>query len=491
MNMTASILLALVASVAGPEDVKIDERISARFNRNRPQAVFVMMTDQFLPPKSFDAWAAKNIDGDRLVLRKQALVEFKKRTKATESVAYSVLGDDFDIRIVWLVNGFGAMLQKADLERLAARDEVMYIYPVGSLPPAKQTGRSLRRRSQPVEIEQSERIPWNVTRIGAAKVHTELKITGMGSVVAMFEPGVNVLNAALISSAKWNEGEVPDNGKDDDGNGYIDDTCGYDFGRNSPDPRGLAGSGQNHGTMTTGIVVGNASGARIAIAPGAKFMPIVSGGLFSTLLAFQYAIENGADVVNMSFSIPNLGHTRGLWRLAAEHAVAAGLVLVSGAGNFQQQQKVPVQMRIPEGIPAVICAGGVDQKDDVPSFCSLGPVEWSAVRFYEDYPMPGGLVKPDVCAFPGAGYPIIDPSKTDGSLIDPNNSRRGNSFSGPHVSGVVALMFEANPSLTSMKVKRILEATARDIDPPGKDNRTGSGLLDAYKAVNEALRIKG
>ena len=207
------------------------------------------------------------------------------------------------------------------------------------------------------------------------------------------------------------------------------------------------------------------------------------------LLAFQYAIENGADVVNMSFSIPNLGHTRGLWRLAAEHATAAGLVLVSGAGNFQQQQKIPVQQRIPEGIPCVISAGGVDQDMNVPRFCSLGPVEWSKVRFYEDYPMPRGLIKPDVCGFPGAGYPILDPAKLNGGLIDPNNRVRGDSFSGPHVSGTVALMFEANPRLTAMKVKQILESTAKDIAPPGKDNRTGAGLLDAYEAVKAAKSL--
>ena len=71
----------------------------------------------------------------------------------------------------------------------------------------------------------------------------------------------------------------------------------------------------------------------------------------------EYALENGADVMNMSFSIPNLGHARGLWRLMSEQATAAGLVLVSGAGNFQRSFLKPVQLRIPEGIPCVIAAG--------------------------------------------------------------------------------------------------------------------------------------
>ena len=88
---------------------------------------------------------------------------------------------------------------------------------------------------------------------------------------------------------------------------------------------------------------------------------------------------------------------------------------------------------------------------------------------------------------------VTDAAAHDGArlregLIDPNNRVRGNSFSGPHVSGTVALMFEANPRLTAMKVKQILESTAKDIAPPGKDNRTGAGLLDAYEAVLAAKR---
>ena len=81
-------------------------------------------------------------------------------------------------------------------------------------------------------------------------------------------------------------------------------------------------------------------------------------------------------------------------------ATAAGLVLVSGAGNFQSLSK-PVQLRIPEGIPCVIAAGGVDRNLKIPKFVSLGPVEWGSVKFYEDHPMPKGLIKPDVSAFPG------------------------------------------------------------------------------------------
>ena len=173
--------------------------------------------------------------------------------------------------------------------------------------------------------------------------------------------------------------------------------------------------------------------------------------------------------------------------MMSDHAVCAGLVLVSGAGNFSRLP-VPVQIRIPEGIPSVICAGGVDREMNIPKFCSQGPVEWESVKFFEDYPMEkGGLIKPDVCGFPGPGYLVVLSGKNHGYIEDPDNGPRGNSFSSPHVSGVVALMLSANPELTAWRVKEILEETATDLGEPGKDPKTGAGLANALKAVKKAL----
>ncbi|MEE9207620.1 MAG: S8 family serine peptidase, partial [Gemmatimonadota bacterium] len=92
----------------------------------------------------------------------------------------------------------------------------------------------------------------------------------------------------------------------------------------------------------------------------------------------------------------------------------------------------------------------------------------------------------DVVGFPGAGYPVLD---SEGSgYLDPNDVFRGNSFSGPHASGVAALMLSANPDLPAWRVKDLMEQTARDISPEGKDNRTGAGLIDAFAAVQVAMR---
>lgn len=102
--------------------------------------------------------------------------------------------------------------------------------------------------------------------------------------------------------------------------------------------------------------------------------------------------------------------------------------------------------------------------------------------------MPKGLIKPDVCGFPNGGYPLL--SSQNKGYMDPDVRIRGNSFSGPHVAGTVALMFSANQDLTAWRIKEILESTAKDLGPKGKDNDTGYGLLNSLAAVKAALAEK-
>ena len=178
-----------------------------------------------------------------------------------------------------------------------------------------------------------------------------------------------------------------------------------------------------------------------------------------------------------------------MWSLEKSHSSLVGPCLFVGGpcSSFPRGIKnstvptiAPLIFRPP--IPSVISVGGVDQNRNLRSFSSMGPVSWASVKFYEDHP---SLTKPDVAAFPGPDYPIL----LEGSgYMDPNPSTAGNSFSGPHAAGVAALMLSANPELPAWEVKSILEATASDIAPDGKDNRTGAGLIDAFAAVEEALR---
>jgi len=199
-------------------------------------------------------------------------------------------------------------------------------------------------------------------------------------------------------------------------------------------------------------------------------------------MAYQYAIEEGADILSMSFSLPGLGNLRGFWRMMSDHAVAAGLLLVGGAGNFRVSQPLPVQHQSPKDVPSVISVGGIDTLGVLRPFSSMGPAEWSGVALYGDYPLPEGIIKPDVVAFPGEGFPVL--GIQDRGYIDTDSVRiRGNSFSGPQVAGIAALILAEHPGMSVWRVREIIEQTAHDLGESGKDNHFGYGLVDAYAAV--------
>ncbi|MGE3805817.1 MAG: S8 family serine peptidase, partial [Gemmataceae bacterium] len=171
---------------------------------------------------------------------------------------------------------------------------------------------------------------------------------------------------------------------------------------------------------------------------------------------------------------------------------------VGGAGNFAQNAPAGKQITLPKDIPCVIAAAGVGADGNRPPFSSKGPCSWQGVKFYDDFPPDKPLLKPDVTTF-NTDFPCWsranfararrlkevwqDDKKEYGLYI----GLRGNSFAGPHVAGVAALMLSANPDLPAWEVKRILEETSKDLGAAGRDAEFGAGLVQALPAVQKAL----
>lgn len=484
---------ALAGTAPPPgEASKIDPAVERLLAKGQPRPVLLMGATQLLDaPGAFDRFCLERRHAKRSALRREVIGRLKEIASAEQAVILEKLGLGCGRRHrpLWIVNAIAVELSPDEIRRAAGIGEVRYIYDGQALPEELPTG-AVSLLLDPVErtpfTTLGKTVPWNLRDIGAERCWTEAGITGEGTLVAMLDSGANYAHEDLRRNIWINGADLPNNGLDDDGNGYIDDRYGYDFLRMTPEVR-AAGPGQ-HGTWTSGIVAGDGSGGIVTgVAPRARLMVLCCGGkVVPAALAHQYALEQGADVMNMSFALPDLGALRGFWRRMSEHAVCAGLVLSGGAGNFQKSAKVPAQIWTPKDIPCVIAVGGVDPGRKLVSFSSLGPVEWGSVPFYRDHPMPAGLVKPDISAFPGAGYPVLSCSDDDAGYVNKNETIRGNSFSGPHVSGIAALIFAASPELPAWRVKEILEETATDLDEPGKDVRTGAGLADAFRAVRRA-----
>lgn len=155
---------------------------------------------------------------------------------------------------------------------------------------------------------------------------------GKGTVVAVIDTGVDYTHKDLADNIWVNEGEIPGNGIDDDGNGYVDDVHGVDFVEGDSDPMDEHG----HGTHVAGIFAmtpGNGGG--VGVAYGAKIMCVRAGqanGSFASTdiaKAIKYAADNGADVINMSFG----GTGRSYLVESALQDAFPSCVLVAAAGN--------------------------------------------------------------------------------------------------------------------------------------------------------------
>jgi subtilisin family serine protease len=197
----------------------------------------------------------------------------------------------------------------------------------------------------------------------------------------------------------------------------------------------------------------------------------------------------------------DLGQYRGVFRTAAEHLSAGGVLPLGGAGNFAKSAPEGKQICNPKDIPCVVAVAGVLEDGKRPEFSSLGPCSWTGVRFYDDYPADQPHRKPDLTApagdFPcwmratpaasGPQWKSLWKGKSSDSLV---TGPKGNSFAGPHVAGTAALVLSANPELNAWQVKRILEETSKDLGEPGPDYQHGAGLVQALDAVRAARKAK-
>lgn len=337
--------------------------------------------------------------------------------------------------------------------------------------------------SEPFDASGRE-VGWSVDLIGAPRVWEELGITGRGVLTVFSDFGFKFDAPNTLPTLYRNAAEIPANGTDDDENGYVDDVHGFNFdaGSSALNRARVNSSNSIHGNATATVVSGRAASDTdrlLGLAPDSRWAGMIA--VNEVEAGIEWALEQNADIINMSFSLPRLGEYRSHWRKVMEHGALAGLFLVSGAGNFADSSRpsyrpIPEQLGIPEGIPdAVFGVAGLDRDGARPSFSSQGPVLWDTEHYRE-----GEIEKPDFTTY-NFIIPVTDVDGLETVVA-------GNSFAGPHLAGVLALMLEADPEMTPWQATEILRATAQDVLEPGFDMQSGFGSVRAFEAVSEALR---
>jgi hypothetical protein len=315
---------------------------------------------------------------------------------------------------------------------------------------------------------------WNIHLIGADRVWSQLRVDGSGIVVGGSDSGVDGGHPALAGGFR---------GGDD---------SWYDPWNGTRAPTDLGG----HGTHTLATAVG---GRQVGVAPGAKWVGCVNldrnlGNPARYLDCLQFMLapfpaggnaftdgrpERAPQILTNSWGCPPIeGCDASALRPATAALAAAGIFFVAAAGNtgpFCGSVADP-----PAPYADVLTVGAVDRERRVAEFSSRGPTA-------------GGAVKPDIVA-PGAGVLSAMPGGGYATL-------GGTSMATPHVAGVVALMWSANPALIGDldRTRQILRDTAvpaqlssrsgQPADRCGQDgNLAGAGLVDAYAAVQAAQR---
>jgi serine protease AprX len=335
--------------------------------------------------------------------------------------------------------------------------------------------------------------------IGLVRSRQQFDVTGDGVGVAIIDSGITAwhddlylqtgrsrrLGERVVHFRDFTQGRT---------SGWISDRPSDEFG---------------HGTHVAGIVAGSgydSDGRRMGIAPGADLIGLKVldadgfGYISDVIAAIDYAI---AVKDRFNIRVINLSVATGVFESydtdplaqAARRAVAAGIVVVTSAGNQGTDEAGRAQaggITSPGNAPWVITVGaashnGTARRDDdaVAVFSSRGPT-----RFNHG-------AKPDLVTYGVGIESLSDPASTlyrtySDYLLDgtrdvgyhPYLSMSGTSMAAPVVSGTIALMLEANPKLTPNAVKAILEYTAED--RPDGALTEGAGLLNARGALRMA-----
>lgn len=321
--------------------------------------------------------------------------------------------------------------------------------------------------------------PWNLELIGADRVWRDFGVTGEGVIIGQSDSGIDGKHPELAGAYR---GRI-------DG----DDYNWYDPWDGSDQPTDSGG----HGTHTLGTILGATTG----VAPGAEWLGCVNldrnlanPSLYLDCLQFMLAPfpqgkdpfldgdpSAAADVLNNSWGCPPVeGCDPDALSAAAQALRDAGIFVVVSAGNqgpFCESVSDPLAI-----YDEVLSVGAVDNEGLLAFFSSVGPVTVDgSQRTKPDILAPGVSV---LSAFPGGTYEYLD----------------GTSMAGPHVAGVIALMWSASPDLKGDidRTEEILIGTATKYEgaPPkcGEQrqapyNGIGYGIVDAYRAVEAALDV--
>lgn len=278
--------------------------------------------------------------------------------------------------------------------------------------------------------------------------------TGNDIIVAVIDTGVDYKHEDLADNIWVNSCEIPNNGIDDDGNGYIDDIHGINAINNTGDPMDDNG----HGTHCSGTIaaIGNNKLGVVGVCWKAKIMACKwlskdgTGHVSDAIKCIEYALNMGTHVMNNSW-----GGYSGSKALYEAIEMANETLFCNAAGNDSNNNDTTPAYPASYDLPNIISVAASDASDNLAWFSNYGEIS-------VDIAAPGVDILSTICK-----------NKYDLSS--------GTSMATPHVAGSAALLLSIDHSLTSYELKKLLMDTTDNI-PAFSGKMVTSGRLNVNKA---------
>ncbi|NTW48136.1 MAG: S8 family serine peptidase [Chlorobiales bacterium] len=321
---------------------------------------------------------------------------------------------------------------------------------------------------------------WWLQKIQAAQAWAVTK-GDTSVIIGIIDTGIQWGHPDLAANIKRNWSEIPNDGIDNDGNGYIDDVVGWDFGsaNNYPDS---GGSGDNnpdertaiHGTHCAGIAAAvTDNGVGIAsVGFNSKILPVKvtidsdqDNGIYYGYEGILYAAERGAKIISCSWG--GEGYSQAEQDIIDYVTEVKGALVFAAAGNGDFTYHIGYNIDDSPIYPAaynnVFAVGATNLYDEKASFSNYGATACDLMA-------------------PGVGIWSTWKSNSYSYLS-------GTSMACPMMAGSAALVLAKFPNYTPQKIAEQLRATADNIDAknPNYAGKLGKGRLNIYKAVSDTV----